>query len=416
MTTGRTKLLVKHKYSIDYTMADTHDDIFSCIEPHPYGVLPSGNVYFGSSSKKKKSQLPLTEDLWQQVLQYCDGDSLAQCVVQTCRDWYVAGHQPELWRDLLLREYGSNVVEFVNSWKDTFVKRHVGKLAHPHKPMAVSGVYSEVYYRTHLCRSFQIPSLWKSVEGGSIKRVAEPLSVEEFLTRFEETNTPVVLAGACKTWKAFQKWKDIEYLESVSTNQTFRATSGAAPMHANFTLKAYHDYCKSSLLEEAPLYLFDRAALLDGTTLQDDYYPDLQQTCPFWNPTASNSTHDLFQHLGAMQRPDHTWLICGPQRSGSSWHVDPNGTHAWNAAICGRKRWIFYPPGVTPPGVFPSSEGDSVAMPISIGEWLLNFYQQEHVNNLRHSPHHLRPLECTVEPGDLMFVPHGWWHAVVNIR
>ena len=24
-------------------------------------------------------------------------------------------------------------------------------------------------------------------------------------------------------------------------------------------------------------------------------------------------------------------------------------------------------------------------------------------------------LECTVGPGDLVFVPHGWWHAVINI-
>lgn len=390
---------------------DNDDNTFSCIEPHPYGVLPSGNV-FGSSTKITQSPLP--GDVWQQVLQYCNGDSLAQ-VVQTCGDWYVAGHQPELWRDLLLREYGSNVVAFVNCWKDTYVKRRVGKLSHPHQPMTVSRVYSEVYYRTHLCRSFQIPSLWKSFEGGSIKRVTEPITTEEFFTRFEEPNTPVVLAGACKTWKAFQKWKDIEYLDRASMNQTFRATSGAAPMHANFTLKAYHDYCKSMLLEEAPLYLFDRTALSDGTSLQEDYYPDLQRTCPFWNPTAEDSTHDLFQYLGALKRPDHTWLICGPQRSGSSWHVDPNGTHAWNAAICGRKRWLFYPPGVTPPGVYPSSGGEEVAMPISIGEWLLNFYQQEHVHNLRHSPHHSRPLECTVEPGDVIFVPHGWWHAVVNI-
>jgi hypothetical protein len=88
--------------------------------------------------------------------------------------------------------------------------------------------------------------------------------------------------------------------------------------------------------------------------------------------------------------------------------MDPNATHAWNATIVGKKRWIFYPPGVTPPGVFPSRGGDSVVMPISIGEWLLNYYNQQHILNTQ-------ALECTVEPGDVVFVPHGWWHAVFNL-
>jgi len=39
------------------------------------------------------------------------------------------------------------------------------------------------------------------------------------------------------------------------------------------------------------------------------------------------------------------WLIVGPARSGSSFHVDPNCTSAWNAVVRGSKKWIMFPPG-----------------------------------------------------------------------
>jgi len=111
---------------------------------------------------------------------------------------------------------------------------------------------------------------------------------------------------------------------------------------------------------------------------------------------------DLFSVLGA-RRPDWRWLIIGPDRSGSSFHVDPNrfpaappvprralsvprrahaplataqprrppaphrgraprrrSTGAWNAVISGRKKWVMFPPHATPPGVAPSVDGAEV--------------------------------------------------------
>ena len=53
-------------------------------------------------------------------------------------------------------------------------------------------------------------------------------------------------------------------------------------------------------------------------------------------------------------------------------------------------------------------------MPISIGEWSLTYWE-EHVQQWLNPDPGQRPMECTACPGDVLFVPHGWWHMVLNI-
>ena len=476
-------MVVRFSESVTYNEADDIDDnddnvqwhSFLSLEcPHPYGVLPAGNRFLLTESVSPmgkdistdcQQQVDsclgqLRDETWLSILGFLDGASLGN-TVQSCRFFYVAGHQPELWRDLVLRKLQREkmVLDAAgNSWKDTYVM-----LSYKHdrsnsssqfvesKPMKIPGIYSDDLYRLHSCRSFAIPPAWlrearavlnssgnaKQPRHGKCKNAvpripAKEMTCEEFVKNYENPNQPVVLSGAAKTWKAFQDWQDPAYLREHTNGRTFRATSGMAPLPANFTLEAFQTYCSNPNLEEAPLYLFDRAALKPGSPLHRDFYADMQQSCPFFDPARTmmrgdnsgdnndndNSGdivgHDLFQVLGEGRRPDHTWAIIGGNHSGSVFHIDPNCTHAWNAAICGRKRWIFYPPGVTPPGVHPSADGDSVALPLSVGEWVLTFWR-EHQHAKATAPPSRRPLECTAFPGDVIFVPHGWWHMVINL-
>lgn len=241
----------------------------------------------------------------------------------------------------------------------------------------------------------------------------EDMTPQKFFQDFEERNQPVVVRGAANG-KAVDKWKDWDCLTDKNRKQSYRSTSGAAPLPGNFSLEAYRDYTLSTeYLEESPLYLFDRTAFATNQEWNDDFFPEFYEKCPYWDPSGEHG-HDLLQHLGAKERPDHTWIIMGPKRSGSVFHIDPNATHAWNACIRGRKRWIFYPPGEPPPGVFPSADGDEVALPLSVGEWIIQYWK-EHMEQYRKRPADRRPMECTTHPGDVVFVPHGWWHSVINL-
>lgn len=125
----------------------------------------------------------------------------------------------------------------------------------------------------------------------------------------------------------------------------------------------------------------------------------------YWPPECFGK--DLFELLGE-ERPAHRWLIVGPKRSGSTFHKDPNGTSAWNAVLEGSKYWIMFPPTAQVPGVYVSEDSSEVTSPLSIAEWLLEFHAEA------------RALPGCVEgvcrAGEILHVPSGWWHLVVNLE
>jgi hypothetical protein len=68
----------------------------------------------------------------------------------------------------------------------------------------------------------------------------------------------------------------------------------------------------------------------------------------------------------------------------------------------------MFPPHVPPPGVFPSADGSEVTSPVSIMEWFSNFYEQSQQWSVQ-------PFEGICNEGELIFVPSGWWHIVLNL-
>jgi hypothetical protein len=289
---------------------------------HPYGALPFGNSWLEENKNDTRpnglgGMRLLNDEQVLSVLSFCDGPALAQ-VVQTSRYLYVAGHHDELWRDLILRHCDTHnqPLTFVpnGKWKDSYCQQvHASASIAPHVPLPIKGVYSDTFYRSYLCRSFQLQPEWLKVE--TVTRIPhDSVTADEFVEQFERPNVPVVLAGATKSWPAIQQWSP-DYLQTICGADTcFRATSGAAPLPASMTLNNYFTYCQSTV-EEAPLYLFDRTFAQRCPQLLQDYFPALEKSCPMFGPKAKHG-HDLFGLLGSGKRPDHRWIIMGPPRSG----------------------------------------------------------------------------------------------------
>ncbi|KAI9860677.1 MAG: hypothetical protein M1824_002968 [Vezdaea acicularis] len=219
----------------------------------------------------------------------------------------------------------------------------------------------------------------------------DQLSYKEFSTSW--ATEPFILHAVVAKWPIYENWT-IDFLLSSYAEVSFRAEA------VDWPLKDYIDYMYHNN-DESPLYLFDRCFVekMDlKVAASGDAIGD------YWTPSCFGE--DIFSLLRE-DRPDSRWLIIGPERSGSTFHKDPNATSAWNAVIRGSKYWLLFPPHITPPGVFVSQDKSEVTSPLSISEYLLCFHAIA-----RETP---GCIEGVCGEGELVYVPSGWWHLVVNL-
>lgn len=158
----------------------------------------------------------------------------------------------------------------------------------------------------------------------------------------------MIITDVVKTWPAWMKWSEPWLCENYG-QVPFKVADFTMPLD---DFDRYSRACR----DERPLYLFDSQFAAKCPELGTDY-----EVPPYF-------ADDLFGVLDE-SRPDYRWLIMGPARSGSSFHVDPNGTSAWNAVLTGKKKWVMFPPDTVPPGIVIKPDGTGIETPASLIEW-----------------------------------------------
>ncbi|KAG9160403.1 hypothetical protein Leryth_008817 [Lithospermum erythrorhizon] len=354
-----------------------------------HGVQPLGNLYFSSNSHNSRNSglgnmQILSDELVLEILGLLEG-TLLGVLSSVSKSLYVFCNHEPLWRNLVL-EMCKDGIFYTKSWKNTYVRGFKGDSFEGFRSgLKVRDFYSDYLFQSWLCANMEMKSEW--IERDNILR-RKGISVEEFVLEFEEPNKPVLLEGCLDNWTAMQKW-DREFLTELCGGEKF----AVGPVEMN--LEDFFRYSDQAA-EERPLYLFDPKFADKVPQLGLDYR------------VPEYFDEDLFSVLGT-ERPDYRWIIIGPAGSGSSFHIDPNSTSAWNAVIKGSKKWVLFPPDIVPPGVHPSPDGSEVASPVSIMEWFMNFYDAT-------KSFTKRPIECVCKAGEVIFVPSGWWHLVINLE
>jgi hypothetical protein len=338
------------------------------------------------------SQLP--DYLIEDVFSFFDVEILTACS-QVSKLFYIFAEEEDQWKTLVIKNFGGNFL-FKGTWKRTaLAKRHQVK-KEPYKKLEIQGFTSDYLYRRWYRANVSLDQ-WSQLKEQGIDRRSN-LSYREFMEEYGTKNIPVIITDITQNWKARTEWT-IEKLLKRFNDHKFKTDEvdyfAKTKLYMNF--EDYIQYARTNS-DEDPIYLFDdkfgerelaRDLLNDYEIpkyFQDDYFEALEE-----------------------ERPPYRWFVIGPPRSGSPFHIDPYRTSAWNALLVGRKRWALYPYTHYPPGVdfdwdddgnFDSDSPEPV-------KWFVETYPK--------LTEEQKPLECILEPGEVIFVPSGWWHQVLNL-
>ena len=174
---------------------------------------------------------------------------------------------------------------------------------------------------------------------------ARTLTPEEFWHRYEGTSTPCVIhnipaghdGGQIMTeWPAVHKWSlDVLNRDKNLRERFFKCGEDDNGNSIKVRLKYFLRYLQDNR-DDSPLYVFDSS--FENDKLARSFLQD------YTVPTYFRD--DLFRFVSESRRPPYRWVLLGPERSGSTVHIDPLATNAWNTLLHGQKRWVLFPPHV----------------------------------------------------------------------
>jgi len=237
------------------------------------------------------------------------------------------------------------------------------------------------------------------------------LSVEEFDEKYAAAGRPCMVRGVTAHWRAADRWKSpqdfAKWYGDVAIRVTERKEDPASlPQPLRLPIAKYIAYAQAdSGGADFPYYGFDDDLSGARQVLARDADWHVPSFC-------SQDCYDMSAQARHVF-PRNTFFILGGARTGTNLHVDPNCTSAWNTLLCGRKRWLLFPPlrheGLAEMHV-PRDASKAKHTPPC---WWWGEVYPKIVSSgaaLRHGV-----IECIQEAGDTIFVPEGWWHTVLNL-
>jgi len=229
------------------------------------------------------------------------------------------------------------------------------------------------------------------------------VTYEWFVKNYEIPAKPCLISGFADEWSINRF--DYRYLsESHFKDCAVKVGKDDDGYPIRLPMKDYIHYAARNK-DDSPVYLFE-SQLASGNMKR--IFETFSR--PVW------FQKDLFDLCHVSRRPPHRWLCLGPERSGTTMHLDPLNTNAWNTVISGRKIWILFPPS-TPEDIAKGTQFMSNPRKHHESEaigWYFHVYPKLRKWCMDNGNKY-GLIEIIQYPGETIFVPGSWWHFVLNL-
>jgi hypothetical protein len=233
---------------------------------------------------------------------------------------------------------------------------------------------------------------------------AERLDARTFWWRYVLRNRPCLVRRAVVNWPAFSRWGDTDYVLSKIGDAEVRASFG--PKVEGFGLRSRaRDLLAAQMTRDRQLpagkvlNLLPRLRTPDEEVLFIEMRPaDAGVDCLDEDLSVAGAR---FPFLPSPPRPNYMysgWAVMFYKNSYSDWHFHP-GTDAMMCQVLGTKDVLLLPP---------TKRCWKQVVPIHRECWQVYGPDAETFPAYQE----IRPYHVVVEPGDGLFLPVNWWHAV----
>ncbi|WP_442591406.1 cupin-like domain-containing protein [Pedobacter sp. AW31-3R] len=214
---------------------------------------------------------------------------------------------------------------------------------------------------------------------------ATNLNKETFDERYGIPGKPVLIRDLATSWPALNLW-DFDFFRNnfgeVVVNG--EAVNGDQMIKRSFKMAEFIDHFVTN--PDVPPYYLKNCNFHIGTVLRTHYTPPDYFNCWYANLPDASRKYNL------------SWLYIGARDTFSSLHLDIWNTSAWHCVITGKKLWLFF-----------DKEQQEFLYDGMVNPFNPDLAKFEKYKNAK-------PLICIQEPGDVVFTPGNWWHAVYNLE